>query len=238
MAPPTHNTGIGDLAPVPPGIIRPKLPQIVIVGGATARRINTSRNFKPSPQSGARPLAKIPQPLHHADQLGFPGECLSCRRRAAGWVRAGDTARQRHGARRRNACDLGTRQRLDQRLNSRTAPRSPSISAIRNCVSPACCRRAASRGFYGTAKVHKSGPMYDKIWTPADSAGKRSRSGQEGLGGFDQGRSRGRSLRQAARYQVIVALHHQRLNLLRCNVPTASDSRGRYVLLHCVAVPA
>ncbi len=56
--------------------------------------------------------------------------------------------------------------------------------------------------FYGTAKIHKSGPMYDEVWQQADSAGKGSRPGQEGLGGDDQRRPRRGSRRGAAQFEV------------------------------------
>ena len=46
----------------------------------------------------------------------------------------------------------------------RTEPRSPSISASRRCASRGCCRRAASRASTASAKIHKSGPIYEEIW--------------------------------------------------------------------------
>ncbi len=53
--------------------------------------------------------------------------------------------------------------------------------------------------FYGTARIYKSGPVYEEILETPDRAGEEKRSGQEGLRRADQGGAGGGPGRRAAR---------------------------------------
>ena len=56
--------------------------------------------------------------------------------------------------------------------------------------------------FYGTAKIHHSGPVYEEILEAAHSAGEGSRSAEEGVRGAHQGRARRGFGRQTTRHQM------------------------------------
>ena len=125
-------------------------------------------------------MTAIPKVLHEHINTAYPAHvCLigtrcrtdsrRSRRAAARWSTMTSISRSGSAARDRPTAI------------SRMAPRSRSISASRRCANPGCCRVAASP-FYGTAKIYKSGPVYEEIWNRLIEPEKKSDPDKKGFG--------------------------------------------------------
>ena len=68
------------------------------------------------------------------------------------------------------------------RAISPTAPRSRSISASRRCAKLGLLPRGGIARFYGTAKIYKSGPIYEEIWKRLIEPEKKSDPDKKGFG--------------------------------------------------------
>ncbi len=62
------------------------------------------------------------------------------------------------------------------------APRSPSTSASRRCAKSGLLPRGGIARFYGTAKIYKSGPIYEEIWNRLIEPEKKSDAEKKGFG--------------------------------------------------------
>ena len=65
---------------------------------------------------------------------------------------------------------------------SRTAARSPSSFASRRCAESGLLPRGGIAQFYGTAKIIKSGPIYEEIWKRLIEPEKKGDPEKKGFG--------------------------------------------------------
>jgi hypothetical protein len=123
------------------------------------RRINTDLK-----RQGALPLAKIPQPLHQPINSAFPANvCLVAVALPDGYAQVSPRGSVM-------VLDDETLAIWERGKGSTTAQLHDGTKVTVYFRDPKLRESGMLPGggiarFYGTAKVHKSGPMYDKIWT-------------------------------------------------------------------------
>ena len=108
-------------------------------------------------------MTSIPKPLHELDQYGVPGQPVPGRERAAGWLRAG---LPRGSVMVLDDAHLAIWERGKGSTNAALKDGTKITVFFRNPTlrEAGVLPQGGIARFYGTAKVYKSGPVYDEVW--------------------------------------------------------------------------